>query len=165
MKAASLSLTISVMLPLSGVVFAKISLEDTSQTSFDISGTISAECKVTNTVTDTANSLDLASATAQNASTVSVWCNTGQSAADTTYSSVNNGYLINETGNRIAYSINVGQQANNLSLASPQTIEQFSGIGVNGETIATDVAIVPQVNGFETSGAYSDTISVTVTIN
>lgn len=144
---------------------AKISLEDTAQTSFDIGGEIAAECKVSNATSDNATSLDLSNAAAQTAGTLSIWCNTGQNVADTTYSSANNGFLIDESGNQIAYNINVGDQANSLSLSSPQTVQQANGSGTAGDTESTNVAIIPQVNGFESSGAYSDTISVTVTYN
>lgn len=145
--------------------FAAISLTDTSQSSFNIGGFISPECKVNNVANNTSTALDLTSTSAQTASSVSVWCNTGQSAANTTYASDNDGFLVNETGNRIAYNINVGDQGNDISLSTPQSISQQSGFGENGEEQVTDVAIVPQVNGLEFSGTYSDTISVTVSYN
>jgi len=158
-------LSLAIAFPLSYGVMAKITPEDTAQTSFDISGTIAAECKVNHTNLESSAALDLTTSTAQNASSVAVWCNTGQSSADTTYRSVNNGFLVDESGNRIAYSINVGEQANNLSLSSPQTVKQLSGSGVNGDSVASDIAIIPQVSGLENSGSYSDTIAVTVSYN
>lgn len=159
------SAAIAIVAGISASVDAKISVEDGAQTSFEIGGSIAAECKVANAANENATALDLSSATAQSAGRLSVWCNTGQQLADTTYSSANNGFLIDESGNQIAYSINVGDQANSLSLNSPQTIQQANGSGTDGNTQATDLAIVPQVNGFESSGSYSDTISVTVTYN
>lgn len=165
MKTLGTRVTLLILLPVSSGAIAKISLDDTNETSFDIGGTITAECKVTNASTDAATALDLSSASAQSASSVSVWCNTGQNSANTTYASANDGYLINENGDRIPYNINVGEQTNNLSLTSPQTVQQVSGTGANGEALSSDVAILPQVNGFESSGAYSDTIAVTVTYN
>ncbi|MCC2607278.1 Csu type fimbrial protein [Planctobacterium marinum] len=144
---------------------AQMSLDATEQTSFDIGGSIAAECKVANTTTEQAASLDLSNASAQSAATISVWCNTGQNSADTTYSSANNGYLVNESGNQIAYNINVGDNASALSLSSPQTVQQASGTGVQGGVQSSNVAIIPQVSGFENSGSYSDTIAVTVSYN
>jgi len=157
--------TLAVFIPVGTGVNANISLDDTNETSFDIGGNISAECKVTNTATDAAASLDLSSASAQNASSVAVWCNTGQNLANTTYASLNDGFLVSDSGNRIAYNINVGEQGSNLSLTSPQAVQQSNGTGINGDSFTTDVAIVPQVSGFETSGIYNDTISVTVSYN
>lgn len=158
-------LTLAIFASASYGVNANVSLDDTNETSFNIGGNISAECKVTNTATDTATSLDLSSTSAQNASSVAVWCNTGQNSANTTYSSLNNGFLVSDSGNRIAYNINVGEQGNNLSLTSPQSVQQSNGTGTSGDTFTTDVAIMPQVNGFETSGIYNDTIAVTVSYN
>lgn len=159
------TVTLAMILPVGSMASAKISLDDTNETSFDIGGTITAECKVNNNVTDAATTLDLTSTTAQNASSVSVWCNTGQSSANTTYSSINDGFLVSDAGERIPYNINVGDQGSNLSLTTPQTIQQATGTGDTGESISTSVAILPQVNGFESSGAYNDTIAVTVTYN
>lgn len=165
MRKLGTGLTLAMLLPYGSMASAKISLDDTNETSFDIGGTITAECKVNNNATDTSTALDLNSTTAQNASSVSVWCNTGQNSANTTYTSRNDGFLVSNTGERIPYNINVGDQGSNLSLATPQTIQQATGIGNAGETISTNVAILPQVNGFESSGAYNDTISVTVSYN
>lgn len=165
MKTFGISLTLSLLLSVSVAVMAAVSLDDTNETSFDIGGTITAECKVANSTTNAATTLDLSSASAQNASTVYVWCNTGQNSANTTYASLNDGFLVSEEGSRIAYNINVGDQGNNLSLATPQTIQQLTGIGSNGDATTTDVAIIPQVSGFEDSGNYNDTISVTVSYN
>lgn len=141
---------------------AQISLDATEQTSFDIGGSIAAECKVANQSSDIATTLDLGSSSAQNAATISVWCNTGQNTADTIYSSANNGFLVDDAGNQIAYNINVGDNANALSLATPQTVQQNSGAGTEGDSQRSNLAIIPQVNGFETSGSYSDTIAITV---
>lgn len=157
--------TLAICVFASSGVNANVSLDDTNETSFDIGGNISAECKVTNTATDAATSLDLSSTSAQNASSVAVWCNTGQNSANTTYASLNDGFLVSENGNRIAYNINVGEQGNNLSLTSPQSVQQSNGTGTSGDTFTTDVAIMPQVSGFETSGIYNDTIAVTVSYN
>ena len=146
---------------------AVINVSDTQQTSFEIAGNIQPQCKITNTATALANTLNLASSEAQNVASIEIWCNTGQNNANTTYSSNNAGVLKNAThsGRDIAYLLDVSETQNGLNLATDQTVSQTSGIGINGETIARTIAIRPQVNGFEYEGTYSDTISVTVSIN
>lgn len=146
-------------------VNAEISVTDTSVTSFDIGGEIQPECKVANQSSSQATQLNLRSQEAQAAANVSVWCNTGQDTADATYSSANEGYLVNEEGNRIAYSIGLENNNSNFNLVSPQTIRQNVGNGENGQNTTSQLSILPQVTGFESAGAYRDTIQVTVSYN
>lgn len=75
---------------------ATISVSDDDTTSFDIGGSIDAECKVSNYSPERSTTLDLASSTAQTTASISLWCNTGQGTARTTYSSLNNGYMVSE---------------------------------------------------------------------
>lgn len=144
-----------------------IDVSDTAQTSFEIGGEILSECKVANQTLTAASSLDLTSTAAQAAANVSIWCNTGQSTATTTYTSDNNGKLVHGTANHeIGYELEVGGQTLDLSQAQQaRTINQGAGSGTSGTDTATTVSIKPLVNGFEYSGVYSDTISVTVSFN
>ncbi len=144
---------------------AAITVNDSNTSSFNIGGQILPECKVANFSPEQATALDLTSSTAQPSATVSVWCNTGQNSANTTYTSTNAGYLVDGTGNRIAYNLGIPGSASDLNLATPQTVSQSAGLGTAGESQDTTVSIIPQVNGFETAGAYSDTIAVTVSFN
>lgn len=146
---------------------ATILLTHTEQTSFLIGGNIAAECKVNSTAATNATSLDLSSSSAQNIANVEIWCNTGQSTASTTYESFNNGVLDNNThqGEDIAYLIDISETSSDLSLTSSQTVNQSASTGVNGASTSRTVSIKPQITGFEYEGAYSDTISVTVSLN
>ncbi|MCC2607277.1 hypothetical protein [Planctobacterium marinum] len=141
---------------------ATISVDDTEQTSFDIGGEILPECKVTNNAATTATALDLSSAEAQRTASISLWCNTGQGTAKTTYSSINGGYMVSQEGKKIAYSIDISGTANDLSLTRDQTVNQVSGKGVDGAEATRSVSVKPLVTGFEYAGTYTDTIEVTV---
>lgn len=144
---------------------AEITVSDSDTTSFDIGGEILPECKVSNSASTSATSLDLTSTEAQNAASISIWCNTGQGTASTTYSSANAGFMVNENGQKIAYNLDIAGTASDLSLTSAQTINQASGAGVDGTDQARTVSIKPVVTGFEYAGVYSDTIEVTVSYN
>ncbi|BDX05958.1 hypothetical protein [Planctobacterium marinum] len=146
---------------------ASISVEDTNETSFDIGGEILPECKVNSTASNGATGLDLASTTAQDVASVEIWCNTGQSTANTTYSSANGGVLKNDThsGKDIAYLLDIADTSTGLSLTSDQEVSQSAGSDVEGASVAKTVSIRPQVNGFEYEGSYSDTITITVSYN
>lgn len=144
---------------------ATISVSDTDQTSFDIGGQILPECKVSNYSPERSTSLDLASSESQTTASVSIWCNTGQGTASTTYSSANAGFLVNENGQKIAYSVDISGTANDLSLTSDQTVNQVSGSGVQGAEQTRSVSVKPIITGFEYAGTYSDTIAVTVAYN
>ncbi|MCC2607279.1 hypothetical protein [Planctobacterium marinum] len=143
---------------------AAISVDDTAETSFEIGGTILPECKVNNTSSSGAMSLNLASTEAQGVATVEIWCNTGQSTANTTYESLNGGVLKNGThsGEDIAYLLDISDTQTGIDLSTAQTVSQGSGADIEGASIARTVSIRPQVNGFEYEGSYSDTISITV---
>jgi hypothetical protein len=146
---------------------ATIELSHTDTTSFDVGGSIAAECKINSTQAPGATSLDLASSNAQEVASVELWCNTGQSTARTTYSSLNNGVLSNGThaSQDIAYLIDIAETGSDLSLTSSQTVSQSSSTGVNGASTSRTVSIKPIITGFEYEGSYSDTITVTVALN
>lgn len=141
---------------------ASISVSDDDQTSFDIGGQIQPECKVSNSSSERSMALDLASSEAQTTASVSLWCNTGQGAARTTYSSLNNGYMVSAEGKKIAYSVDITGTANDMLLTSAQSIKQEVGTGVDGADVARDVKVKPLITGFEYAGTYTDTIEVTV---
>ena len=148
---------------------ATIELSHTDTTSFDVGGSIAAECKINSTQAAGATSLDLASSSAQEVASVELWCNTGQSTARTTYSSFNNGVLSNGThaSQDIAYLIDIAETDSGLGLdlTNPQTVSQSSSTGVNGASTSRTVSIKPIITGFEYEGSYSDTITVTVALN
>lgn len=146
---------------------AAIQVSHTEQTSFQIGGNIPAECKVNSTESVNSASIDLASTSAQEIASVEIWCNTGQSNASTTYASINNGVLVNDThsGEDIAYLIDIAETGSDMSLTSSQTVSQTASTGVNGTSTSRTISIKPQINGFEYEGGYSDTISVTVSLN
>jgi spore coat protein U-like protein len=141
---------------------ATISVDDTDTTSFDIGGSIEPECKVSNYSPERSTTLDLASGTAQTTASVSLWCNTGQGTARTTYSSLNNGYMVSEEGKKIAYSVDISGTANDMLLTSAQTVNQIVGTGVDGAQATRSVKVKPLITGFEFAGTYRDTIEVTV---
>ncbi len=144
---------------------ASISVEDDATTNFEIGGTIPSECKVSSSALSGASSLDLSTTDAQNAATVSVWCNTGQASANTTYSSENDGRLFNSDRNEyISYLLDIGSTSN-VNLNSDHVESQTAGSGTSGTSADTTIAIRPQVNGFESEGNYTDTITVTVSYN
>jgi spore coat protein U-like protein len=156
---------VGVSLATSTMATANIALTDDNTTSFDIAGEILPECKVTNQSSNQATQLNLASPDPQAATDVAIWCNTGQETANTTYSSANQGFLVNEQGNRIAYNLSLENSNGEFNLATAQTIQQRAGEGVdaNGET--QTLLIQPQVSGFETAGNYRDTVQITVSYN
>lgn len=145
--------------------YAVMSVQSNDSVSIDITGTIEPLCRVRNNVKSRATNLDLSTATMQKTNNVFIWCNTGQSAASATYESENSGNLVNENGNTIPYLITVPKSGSNLSLATPQTITQRAGNGVNGSDKGRVVKVKPQVNGFEYAGTYRDTIKVTISYN
>lgn len=144
---------------------AAIQVADTNETSFQIGGEILPECKVSSTALSGATSLDLGSTSAQDAASVSIWCNTGQENATTTYESTNAGFLVNAEGKKIAYKIDVAGEQTDIALTSATTIQQSTGTGVDASDETRTISIKPEVTGFEFSGTYSDTIEVTVTFN
>jgi len=132
---------------------------------FIVGGRIQALCKVRHNTKSRSLRLDLSSPQAQKTNHVYIWCNTGQSSASATYSSVNQGYLVNDNGNKIPYLISIPQTANSVSLATPQTVSQRAGSGTKGEDKRRNIRVIPQVNGLEYAGVYRDTIRVTVSFN
>lgn len=139
----------------------------TSQNSskWDIGGKIAERCTVsTYDGGPRSTSLDLASNNAQDTASVSLWCNTHNAKAKTTYSSKNKGQMINRTGDKISYTIDV-DQAKGLSLASKQTIDQITGQGNAVGVQTRTVKVTPNVSGTEFAGIYRDTITVEVAAN
>ena len=142
---------------------AKISVDDTNSTSFDIAGKIDSQCKVSsNAGGDRSTSLNLASAEAQTTASISLWCNTGQSTAKTTYESRNGGYMVHKDGHRIAYAVDITGTASDMRLTSSRTVDQLTGTGVDGSVSTRAVKVKPLITGLEYAGTYTDTIEVTV---
>ncbi len=136
---------------------------NTSQ--WDIGGEIAERCVVsTYEGGDRSTTLDLGKAEAQTTASVSLWCNTHSAKAKTTYSSLNGGVMINEAGDKIAYTIDV-DQAKGLDLASVQTIDQLTGHGTKVGHQTKSVKVTPLVGGREYAGTYRDTITVLVAAN
>ncbi len=139
---------------------------DASQTiELEFVGTIEPLCKVNARIRNRSIQLDLSSSTRQNTSNIRIWCNTGQSNATATYSSVNGGYLVNDAGNQIPYLMRIPKTTGNVALTSPVEVQQRAGSGIAGDHKGRVIQITPQVNGFEYAGVYRDTISVTVAVN
>jgi spore coat protein U-like protein len=141
---------------------ATISVSDDNQTSFDIGGQILPECKVNNFSPERSTTLNLASGEAQTTASISLWCNTGQGTARTTYASANNGFMVSEEGQKIAYAIDISGTTNDMRLTSAQTVNQVAGQGVEGAEATRSVKVKPLITGFEYAGVYRDTIEVTV---
>lgn len=159
------ALFFSLML-LSTIANAAISASETSQSQFGVGGTVEPQCKVRVKVRERSTTLDLTSATRQKTDNIFIWCNTGQNAATATYSSVNNGFMVNENGDKISYLIQIpNTTSSDVSLATPQTVSQRAGTGIDGTDRRRNVRVTPQVTGLETAGQYSDTIQVTVSVN
>lgn len=150
---------------LSGPLMADISVTDSNTASFNFAGIIEPMCKINGADNAQASSLDLTqSNTSQNIGTLEVWCNTGRTAT-TDYSSANNGYLINGS-NRIAYTLDVGDDVQNVDLTSGYSNSNTqAGSDRNGAGKSQTLKITPQSNGLEDAGEYSDTITVTVAYN
>ena len=146
---------------------AAITTGHSTETSFIISGSIQPQCKINSAEESRASDLDLTSAVAQAIATVEIWCNTSQSTARTTYSSINDGVLKNGThaGKDIAYRMNVSGNNDTFDLTSARSINQASASGINGESESRTISIIPTVNGLEYEGTYTDTITVTVALN
>ena len=145
--------------------YGAMSVSSGHTASLELAGNIVPMCKVRNNLKSRSLNLDLSSGKAQNSNNVFIWCNTGQSKASATYSSLNNGALVNENGDSIPYLLTVANTARNLSLTTPQTVAQRTGSGVAGKDKGRVIKIKPQVNGFERAGIYRDTISVTVSFD
>ena len=142
-----------------------ISVTDDNIALLDFGGSIDPVCKVRTNVKNRSLNLDLTSATRQRTSGIFIWCNTGQNQTQTTYSSDNDGFLVNENGNTIPYLIQIPQTLDNTSLATPQTVSQRTGSGTSGKDRGRNIRVIPQVTGFEYAGTYRDTIRVTVAVN
>ncbi|BDX06101.1 hypothetical protein [Planctobacterium marinum] len=160
-----ISLTVITWLVLLSTCYGAMSANSDNTISLDLAGDIEPMCKVRNNVKSRSMNLDLSSNTAQKTNNVFIWCNTGQSNAQATYSSLNDGVLVNENGDSIPYLFTVANTASNLSLATPQTVTQRTGSGTAGADKGRVIKIKPQVNGFERAGTYRDTISVTVSFD
>lgn len=145
----------------------QIDVTSTDTTSFEIGGTVTALCKVSNYDGGTrSTTLDLTSSTAQTTASVSSWCNTGQATVSTTYTSLNGGKLKGTAnGGEIPYLIDISGTSTDLNLASAQTVNQVTGSGISGDQATRSVKVKPQINGFETADTYRDTITVTVAPN
>ena len=144
---------------------ASISVSDGQRTDIDVSGSIDPICKVSNNVRNRATKLDLSVSKRQRTNRIFIWCNTGQSTAQTTYSSLNQGYLVNANGNKIPYLVTIPQTISGADLTTPKTVSQRTGHGLKGQNKGRNVHIIPQVTGFEYAGTYRDTIRVTVSYN
>ncbi|XOV80548.1 MAG: spore coat protein U domain-containing protein [Aestuariibacter sp.] len=144
---------------------ANITNGDNETTSFDVGGTIQPQCKVKARNLNRAIGLDLSSATRQKTANIQIWCNTGQSQATASYSSLNGGQLVNEAGQKIPYLMQIPNTVGDVSLSQTQTVSQRTGTGIAGDHKGRVVKITPQVNGFEYAGIYRDTIEVTVSPN
>lgn len=144
---------------------AAVSVSNSDITTVNFGGNIDPVCKVRNNVKNRALNIDLTSTNRSKTNNVFIWCNTGQTNAQTTYESVNGGNLVNENGNTIPYLIQINQTLDNASLAVPQTVSQRAGSGINGSDKGRNIRVIPQVTGFEFAGTYRDTIQVTVAVN
>lgn len=144
---------------------AAISASNNDTTSVDFGGSIEPVCKVRTNYRTRSIELDLTSNARQRTSGIFIWCNTGQTNAQTTYESLNGGNLVNENGNTIPYLIQIHNTLDDTSLATPQTVSQRTGTGVNGDDKGRNIRVIPVVNGFEYAGTYRDTIQVTVAVN
>ena len=144
---------------------AKISVSDTDTAVFNIGGTILSTCKVNGTSSAKASSLVIdESNVTQDIGTLDVWCNTGGNAT-TIYSSANNGFLV-DGANKVAYTLDVGDIASDVSLTSNYTASATAaGSGDQGDSQSHDLKITPISTGLDYAGDYSDTITVTVSYN
>jgi spore coat protein U-like protein len=144
---------------------AEISVSDTNMAVFNIGGTIEAMCKINSTGSKNASALIFDETnTEQEIGSLEVWCNTGRNAT-TKYSSANNGFLV-DGANKVAYTLDVGNFANNVDLKNEYTASATeSGTGNTGKSKSHALKITPQSTGLDMAGSYSDTITVTVSYN
>ncbi len=151
-------------LGVSFAVVANIKVSDTASASFHFGGTVAASCKVRSVASADANNLTLAAdSSAQDIGSLEVWCNTGNNAS-TQYTSANRGFLVNGDS-KIAYTLAVGD-GNEISLANDYVNSNTqAGFGDDGNSESHKLTITPQATGLDDAGAYSDTITVTVTYN
>lgn len=147
------------------VISYSVSLASNANTEFEFGGKIDAICRVNYDPKARSTSLDLSSTTRQKTNRVFIWCNTGQSNASTTYHSVNGGYLMNENGDAIPYTIRIPETVEDMTLTSAQTVSQHSGTGTAGDDKSRMMWVTPQVTGFESAGSYTDIIQITVSYN
>ena len=144
---------------------ANISLSDTNSAVFNIGGTVDNLCKVKSNADSGASSILIDSTqTLQDIGTLEVWCNTGESTT-TTYTSANSGFLVSGA-NKVAYTLNVGKLASDISLNRTYTAKNTAaGSGTEGDTELHALKIKPLSTGLEFAGQYADTITVTVSYN
>lgn len=159
---ATLSVSVFTAMAVTATVTATVSDSDTDTAVFNLGGTIEETCKVKGTKNANISSLVIDSSnTAQEIGRLEVWCNTGRNAT-TKYSSANDGYLVNGN-NKVAYTLDIGNEANDLDLSREYTVSSTeAGSGVTGETKAQTLKIKPLATGLDIAGEYSDTITVTV---
>ncbi|MCJ8272195.1 MAG: hypothetical protein MJK04_22700 [Psychrosphaera sp.] len=144
---------------------AAITVSDTNSAVFIIGGTIESMCKVNSDSSANASSLIIDETnTSQDIGTLEVWCNTGSNAT-TKYSSLNNGFLVDGV-NKVAYTLDVGNFANNVDLSSEYTASATeAGTDNTGTSQSHALKITPLSTGLDMAGNYSDTITVTVSYN
>ncbi|MFT4926075.1 MAG: spore coat protein U-like protein [Phenylobacterium sp.] len=144
---------------------AAISVSDTNSAVFILGGTIEPMCKVNSTASAGASALIIDETNAsQDVGTLEVWCNTGSNAT-TKYASANNGFLV-DGSKKIAYTLDVGNFASDIDLASEYTASATeAGTDRNGTSQGHALKVTPQSTGLDAAGTYSDTITVTVSYN
>lgn len=165
MKQFKKSLLIAAMLA-TPLATNAIELTDTDTATFEISGTIEKMCKVSTYAGEPARAVDLSpGAAASTTSSVSTWCNTGQSTVATTFSSANSGKMKNEAGDEIGYTASLSGTGSAFDLTSDVTLAKVTSGNLDGSHVSRSFKVQPDVNGFERAGVYTDTITVQVAPN
>ncbi|MCC5855107.1 MAG: hypothetical protein JJU10_05395 [Idiomarina sp.] len=151
-------------LMLAGTAVANVTAENSETATFELSGTIYEQCRVTVYCPDSrCQNLDLSSAAgSQTTASVGVWCNDGRGSANIQYESENGGLASGD--NLIDYEMSVG---NDSGLASSGVFEvnRPAGQGLQGAVQSRSFSIRPQTTGLETRGTYTDTVRVTVIVD
>jgi hypothetical protein len=146
-------------------VTAGITFSGINRVASNNGGIVEAMCKVKSSGSTSISPLVIDETnTPQDVGTLDVWCNTGRSAT-TKYSSSNNGFLV-DGANKIGYTLDVGNSANEIDLASDYTSSEIDA-STDSKGASKPHALKITLNSADVDYAseYSDTITVTVSYN
>lgn len=153
-------------LMLAGTAVANVTAENSETATFELSGTIYEQCRVTVFCPDErCQNLDLSSsADTQTTASVGVWCNDGRATANIQYESENGGLASGD--NLIDYEMSVtGGNDSGLASSGVFQVNRQAGQGLQGNVHTRSFNIRPQTTGLETRGTYTDTVRVTVIVD
>ncbi|WP_028115320.1 hypothetical protein [Ferrimonas senticii] len=110
---------------------------------------------------DRSTSLNLVDNSFQTTASVTIWCNNKSGTNNVTYTSENNGFFLNDAGDKIEYEAEIDGKS--FFLKTPQMISQISGnVNVGHQTKSFKIKPLGTA-ATAAAGIYSDVITATIT--